>query len=378
MRGFVAACLLVGCYAPQPPAGAPCPADGICPSGLVCSAATNTCEHANMNPNDGSLDAPHDTVGPGPDSSVATFLYRRRLTIKNNATTLMPTGFTIRVPLGTTLATLVGAGKVRADYSDLRVIGTLGGERDRIVDPVGGVAPVALSFSLGTSIAAGTASTDYAIYYGNPNAGTPPTNGSAVFQLFDDFTSGIQTFWLQNDAPTTAGGSLVLRANHTDALTTNAAADNVPTVSAVELIATIADPNSNPTVQPAGTFYYWFGYQHLGDFTASDPWIIWIARGKGQLHGELKSPVGCETGCDGPYINQDTAAHYYTVERDGDATRFYRDGTLSYTQAVTNTTDYSLMVRNFMATSDVTIDYVRARARVTPEPTITIGAEENL
>jgi len=36
------------------------------------------------------------------------------------------------------------------------------------------------------------------------------------------------------------------------------------------------------------------------------------------------------------------------------------------------------MIRNYMATSDVSVDYIRARARVTPEPTITIGTEENL
>lgn len=331
-----------------------------------------------MNPNDGSLDAPHDTVGPGPDSSVATFLYRRKLTIKNNSTATMPTGFTIRVLLGTSLATAVGAGKVKADYSDLRVIGTLGGERDRIVDPVGGVAPVALSFSLGTSIAPGATSTDYALYYGNPSAGPAPETGSAVFQLYDDFATGIQPFWLKNDAPTTSNGKLILRAAHTDAVTTNAGADNVPIVSALEMIATIADPNSNATVQPEGTFWYWFGYQHTGDFSASDPWIIWIARGKGQVHSEQKSPVGCETQCDGPYLTQDTSPHYYSIERDGTETRFYRDGTLSFMQAVTNSADYSMMIRNYMATSDVSVDYFRARARVTPEPTISIGAEENL
>lgn len=44
MRWGVALGVLAGCYAPQPPAGAPCPANGTCPTGLVCSPATNTCE----------------------------------------------------------------------------------------------------------------------------------------------------------------------------------------------------------------------------------------------------------------------------------------------------------------------------------------------
>src|SRR5438445_3618302 len=44
MRWGLALWVLAGCYAPQPPAGAPCPADGTCPTGLVCSPATSTCE----------------------------------------------------------------------------------------------------------------------------------------------------------------------------------------------------------------------------------------------------------------------------------------------------------------------------------------------
>ena len=38
---------LVACYAPDPPAGAPC-ANGVCPTPLVCSQATNTCERSDI------------------------------------------------------------------------------------------------------------------------------------------------------------------------------------------------------------------------------------------------------------------------------------------------------------------------------------------
>jgi hypothetical protein len=140
----------------------------------------------------------------------------------------------------------------------------------------------------------------------------------------------------------------------------------------------VSDPNSDPTVQPTGTLYYWWGFQRTGDFQAIDPWSVWIARGKGQLHGEQKSPNGCDpTSCDGPYVAQDMSSHYYVIERDSGATRFYRDGTLSHTATVTNT-DLSPIVRNFTAASTVTADYVRARARVSPDPTVTLGNEQNL
>jgi hypothetical protein len=178
---------------------------------------------------------------------------------------------------------------------------------------------------------------------------------------------------------------LTLRANHLDAITLKPSSDLVPLVSSLEMMVAISDPNSDPTTQPEGTFYYWFGFQHSGDFTASDPWSVWIARGKGQLHGEQKSPNGCDMNsipavpeCDGPYINQDTAMHFYTIERDTNVTRFYRDGLLSYGTATVTNTDLSPMFRNFAAASQLTVDFVRARARVSPDPTVTVGAEENL
>lgn len=370
------AVLLVACYTPAPPAGAPC-VDGVCPSGLVCSPATMTCEQSAV-PADGGGDALADAAIDAPiDAQTSAFKYRRRITIQNTAGTALAAGYTIRVPLGTLLATLLSQGKLEADLSDLRVIGDGAlGERSRIID--GAPAPSALNFSLAQPIAGGATSTAYYVYYGNPTAGVAPANGSSVFARYDDFTTAIASFWLKNDAPAVSGGRLVLRAGRTDALTTVAASDGVPIVSAVELVATIANPNSDPTPQTEGTFFYWFGYQHTGDFSASDPWIVWIARGKGAVKAEQKSPVGCETECAGGDATQNTSAHYYAIERDPNATRFSRDGALSFITTVTNNADYSIMLRNYMATSDVQIDWVRARTRVTPEPTISLGTEEPL
>jgi hypothetical protein len=200
--------------------------------------------------------------------------------------------------------------------------------------------------------------------------------------LFDDFNAAPASFWLKNDGPASSNGKLVLRPNTTDAIATNPTTDNVPLVSSLEMIVTISDPNSDPTNHTNGTFYYWFGFQRTGDFTETDPWAVWIARGKGQLHGEQKSPNGCDgttqvPECDGAYVTQDTNAHYYAIERDTGSTRYYRDGTLSYQPTVTNT-DLAVMVRNFALSSTMTVDYVRARARVSPDPTITVGNEQTL
>ena len=372
---WLAIALVAGCYSPTPPAGAAC-VEGLCPAGLVCSPATNTCEQTAMLPDGLMIDAPVDAAIDAPDDGMASpYMYRRLITIQ--ATTGLPAGYTVRVPFAN-LATLVSQGKLRADFADLRVVGDGSlGERNRIVD--GAPAQTAINFSLAQPIALNSTSTSYYVYYGRPNASAAPANGAMVFPLYDDFNAGIAAFWMQNDAPATSAGKLVLRAGRTDALTTNAATDNVPTTSAIELVATVIDPQSDPTVQMAGTFYYWFGYQRTGDFNATDPWIVWIARGKGAIKGEQKSPTGCDpTSCVGTDVAQNTAAHFYQIERDFAATRFYVDGTLSFTATVQNGTDYSPMLRNFMATSDLQIDWVRARVRVTTEPTITLGNEETL
>jgi hypothetical protein len=370
MRRLLAAAALAACYAPAPPSGAPCN-DGVCPTGLVCSPATRTCETTSTG-RDGGGDAID-----APDAMTAPFKYRRRVTIANTSTAVLGTGYTIRVPLGATLQQLIDANKVRADHADLRVMrdGAMD-ERNRIVDT--SPAPVAINFSVAQPIPAGATDTSYYVYYGRPNASAPPANGSQVFALYDGFATALSSMWLTNNAPSVVNGKLLLGAGRADAITTNAGSDGVPVVSAMELVAAISNPQANPTQTPEGTFWYWFGFQRTGDFAATNPWTIWIARGQGVVRAEQLTPGGCEGLCIGNNATQNTAEHYYTIERDSNATRFYLDGNLSFTATVNNTADYSLMVRNFMQNGDVTVDWIRARTRVTPEPAITLGPEEML
>lgn len=369
MRSLIALGLLAGCYEPSLPAGAPCP-DDVCPNGLVCSPATKTCEHEAV---------PADAAPDGDPGTTTPVRYRRRISIVNTASVALPAGFTIRVPIPTMLTMMVAERKVKADFSDLRVIGDgATAERDRIVDAGTGSVPASVSFALQSPLAPGATSSEYALYYGGADATPAAARGTAVFPVYDDFSTGLSAIWLRNDGPAVVNGKLVLRAGHTDALTTSAATDGVPTISALEISARVNDPTSEPTPQGNETFYYWFGYQHTGDFTATAPWALWVARGKGQIQAEQKSPVGCEGVCQGPTAPLSGVPHYYVIERDPSATRFYLDGVLSYTAAVTNNADYAIMVRNYLATSDVVIDWIRARARVSPDPTVTVLGEETL
>src|SRR5688500_7818979 len=55
---------LVGCYSPQPQPGAPCP-DGTCPTGLVCSPASRTCELHAVDAAVGDITMPIDASRDG-------------------------------------------------------------------------------------------------------------------------------------------------------------------------------------------------------------------------------------------------------------------------------------------------------------------------
>jgi hypothetical protein len=307
------------------------------------------------------------------------FTYRRALTITNGSASPLPAGYTVRVPLD---PALFAAGTVRADLNDVRLFGDAGdGERDRVVDlaPPGQLR--ALWFALPRAIAAGAADASYTVYYGDAAAGAPPADANRVFALWDGFDIGatpVNPPWQLNGTPSIAGGNLTLHKNSMDAIATAAASDRVPTLSALEWRARVTDFTSAGQLVGTDTFWHWIGYQRTGDFTAAAPWIIWALRSPTDMHGERKVLTGaaCSTACQGGAVVPDNAFHWYRIERDATVTRYYRDGVLGYMVADGNDVDYSVLARNYAVSSDLLIDWIRARGLVSPEPTVAVGGEE--
>ncbi|HEX9103788.1 MAG TPA: hypothetical protein VF997_16370, partial [Polyangia bacterium] len=138
-------------------------------------------------------------------------------------------------------------------------------------------------------------------------------------------------------------------------------------------------PSSQGQVTPNGTFWWWIGFQN--DFVPADPWIIWIQRSVlPDVHGERKistSTVCNLSQCTGPTVTPpvDASFHWYRIERDANTTRWYYDGVLSYTVADPNNSDHPVILRNWAVTSDLVVDWIRARALAAPEPAVTVGAE---
>lgn len=321
----------------------------------------------------GDLAMPVDAGQPCPVDARCNYTYRRALTIHNGAASTLPAGYTVRVPLD---PTLVPSTKTRADLNDVRVfVDPAGAELYREIDSAPPGQTRALWIALAKPIAAGASDTSYALYYGDANAGAPLNDASKVFALWDGFDGTAPSFlWTVNGAPTVGGGNLTLHMNGSDALMTTA---TTPAVTVVEWRSRVTDPASAGQVTPNGTFWWWVGFQD--SFTPADPWIVWIQRSGGpvDVHGERKisSSSVCNNGCNGPSIAVDNAFHWYRIERDVNTTRWYYDGALSYSVDDPNNAAHPLMLRDWGVTSDLVVDWIRTRALITPEPTVTVGAE---
>ncbi len=303
--------------------------------------------------------------------------YRRAMPItNNNETTALPAGYTACfASAGVAGVELVSTGKVRSDYADLRVFGP-SGERARVLEPLA-TGRTELCFRLERGIAANAVDDGYELRYGDPDAGAPPNAMAVVFDFHDDFDgTALDTRWLVNGAPTLSGGILTLPKNGQPGITTAAGSDGIDVNASLEMRVKVDDPTSNP--DSVNQFYYWFGFQHTGDFNAYEPWTLFAARSKGTIEAEHKTDTGsCTGGCvDAPHT-QTTTFRVYRIDRTAAGATFLYDDGSAYT-AVSPAGDLSVMLRNWMVTSDVEVDWVRARPTITPEPTTTLGPEQSV
>ena len=377
--------LLLASFAVVPACSLLLPASDLSAGGGDASAAHD----------DGGDDGARDGVASGDDGGGASdtsadthidttgYRYRRRITIANAGTAPLPAGLTLGVSFDT-FATASSAGEVRADGADLRVVrdATMD-ERPRVLDLPGPTPGSAFVwFALKDPIAAGASDTSYALYYGDASATTPPADGKQVFPIYDDFDAPAlsTTTWSSTGSPTQGDGGLTLHRSSGDGVLQFGTNDGVPATSVFETRLMVTDPAS---VAGLRSFFYWFGYQRTGDFTEATPWSLWIARDPSTVRAELAEDYVADGGacqvawCTGNEVPQVAGMRTYRIERGPTDTRYYIDGAL-----VTTLTypphDYAVMFRNYAATSDLVVDWVRVRALVTPPPAVTLAAEEKL
>jgi hypothetical protein len=115
------------------------------------------------------------------------YAYRRKVTIMNNATSVLSMNYSLSVTMDT--ASLVSSSKLMPSGNDLRVIYKSGNswmELDREVESMN-TSSTQIWFRTQASILPNGSDSNYYVYYGNPNAGNPPANKSNIYLWFDAF-----------------------------------------------------------------------------------------------------------------------------------------------------------------------------------------------
>lgn len=274
---------------------------------------------------------------------------RTELVVTNVAASPLLAGYSVRVAadvLGSALAT---------SLDELRVY-DVDIELDRVIDVAPPGEQPAMWFALSRPIAAGE-SDSYEVAV--DASGAPQANAANVFLLHDEFDpGGLGSQWLTLGGPLT-DGELQLAAGDV-AVTTTSATDGVPAASLLEARVTVRSPND-----PGG--YFWWGYQHTGDFGTGDPFVNWVGDA-GMQYPWFQTFQNQR----GPMMALDDAPHWYRIARLPTKTQFFRDGALVWDLAVTDATDYSVQLRNQSPVAEVAVDWVRVRHVVDPEPDVAI------
>jgi hypothetical protein len=132
------------------------------------------------------------TASTIPDSTWwnTNYMYRRLITITNNAASSLTSGYSVSITLNT--ASLVSANKMLSNGNDLRIAhwnGSSWAEIDRdIISGTMNTGSTQVWFKTQATIGPSPSATnDYYLYYGNPSAGSPPANKTNVYLWFDDF-----------------------------------------------------------------------------------------------------------------------------------------------------------------------------------------------
>lgn len=332
--------------------------------------------------NDGSTGA-DVAVDAGVDSAPITAKYARSLTVTNTAEPTIAAGNAACTVLASdVVSAAVTNGKMRADLADLRIHGPSGNEVSRTADllPQG---RAYVCFTLEQAIAKNGAAT-YEMRHGDPNATPAPAGG--VFPFVDDFDvvpSGPK--WSTRGTPSVVNGRLKLPAGAVTAIATAPGADGVPTNASMVVSMQVVNPTSNALAKDAGNaedyFFWWVGFQRFGDFAEGEPWMVFIGREVGGIRAENKQNTSgggpCATPCSDVTYGLTDATRIYRIDRhEGGVVFTYDDGKTFAPLGASG--DLAIMIRNSLATSDIFVDWVRARPIVWPEPTVAVGAEKAL
>ena len=143
------------------------------------------------------------------------YVYRRKAIIDNNVASSLSSGYSVLLTFDT--ASLISAGKMLSTGNDLRILywnssSSSWLELDRVLENVN-TTSTTVWFKTQASIGEKGSDSNYYMYYGFSNAGSPPTNENKVYLFYDDFSGGTldaSRWTVVSGTPTIESGELNL------------------------------------------------------------------------------------------------------------------------------------------------------------------------
>ena len=334
---------------------------------LVAVVLVGCAYHSGHAPTDGQ-GPPEDALFDASSLDVSTgwwdpaWMVRRQLTIANGSQARLPVGFQVGFGIE-----LDGAPCSAANRDGARIVRD-NVEMPRVVEEIAGASEW-IWFPLAVPIESGSSSSEYWLYCKNAAPTVAPKDPHLVFDLFDDFTGGVNAaVWAtQGTVVASTGGITIAGAG---AGTGNSALHSVATFGAGHAVDFIAK------VMSAAAPDFWAGFQD--GFPDQPPWLHWYAHAANVIAPDY---WGDMTGVAwyGTNHTLDTMPHLYSVENYGTSS-MYRFEDLMTEQHVYEVppTPAQLNVRlhNNSATNKVEYRMARVRKASNPPPLVTVGLVE--
>jgi hypothetical protein len=278
---------------------------------------------------------------------------RMKLTIANGSATAMAQGYQVGLAFDLDAAPCAGnRDQVRIVYNQTEI--------SRVVDEVG--TDEWTWFPLQAPIAAGTTSTSYWLYCGNPNPSAAPKDPANVFDAWDDFNgTTLAGTWASQGNVSVSNGSVTISAN-------NGGIHSTATYGAQTAIDVMATASGAQVSSPM----WWLGYET--NFNSSAPWIVWYASSANAIHPSVNE-AGFEHA--DPTVALDNAPHLYGVETYGSSGAFRLADAIVKNHTYTGPIGaLNLRLHVYSGSGNVSFDWVRVRKAVSPAPTVTVGSVE--
>ena len=317
----------------------------------------------------------------------SNYKYRKQITVTNNTVSTLSAGYSVWISEDT--ATLVIATKMQDDGDDLKIVywnGASNVELDRHLRYMDTAATEAY-FKTQADIAGSGTDSNYYMYYGYSSAVDPPANGSNVYEFWEPFDN-LDNWTTGGGSPSVVSGILTLPASVNTEIHHNmgyaATTYNKVLEQRVKIDLSSAQKVWWGAQMQATAFSSYFcgnqccdgayeGYRDLISITS-----VIDAAAQTSLIAIATPGTGDDTKSDG--WGPGTDYNIYTEKWKASEVRYYHNQDLLWdTHAVDVTSSYNVFLQfwHYNATVALYADWYAVRKYVDPEPSSTLGGEQN-